>query len=77
MGGAVIIDSSSSERAAHYKGKTTASVVLIAIVAASGGLLFGFDNGITGGVISHPDFQAKFFPSTLAGDNVSGNAFCK
>ena len=77
MGGAVILDASTSDRAAHYKGKTTLSVILIAIVAASGGLLFGFDNGITGGVISHPDFQAKFFPSTLENHGDAGSAFCK
>lgn len=76
MGGVTIIEASSSDRAAHYKGKTTLSVIVIAIVAASGGLLFGFDNGITGGVISHPDFIAKFFPSTLENHD-SGNAFCK
>ena len=76
MGGAAIIDATNSDRAAHYKGKTTLSVVLIAIVAASGGLLFGFDMGITGGVISHPDFQAEFFPSTLE-SHADGNAFCK
>ena len=47
------------------------------LFSRTGGLLFGFDNGITGGVISNPDFQAKFFPSTLAGDNDGGSAFCK
>lgn len=37
------------------------AVIIIALVAASGGLLFGFDNGITGGVIAHPGFESRFF----------------
>ena len=32
-----------------YQGRTTPAVIFIAMIAASGGLLFGFDNGITGG----------------------------
>ena len=31
--------------------------------AASGGLLFGYDIGVTGGVTSMASFQQKFFPS--------------
>jgi sugar porter (SP) family MFS transporter len=62
-----------AERVAHYEGKTTVAVVVIAMVAASGGLLFGFDNGILGGVISHSGFEARFF-----GHHSSGNdPWCK
>lgn len=64
------------DRIALYDGKTTPAVILIAIVAASGGLLFGFDNGITGGVIAHPDFGPKFFPH-MAEAHAKGDAFCK
>lgn len=46
----------------QYNGRLTPAVIIISIVAASGGLLFGFDNGITGGVITFPDFQQRFFP---------------
>ncbi|KAI8470525.1 MAG: general substrate transporter [Monoraphidium minutum] len=65
-----------AERIAMYDSKITPAVILIAIVAASGGLLFGFDNGITGGVIAHPDFGPKFFPH-MAHTAGTGDVFCK
>ncbi|MCX3072607.1 sugar porter family MFS transporter, partial [Providencia stuartii] len=37
-------------------------VILVAILAGSGGLLFGYDIGVTGGVVSMPSFTQKFFP---------------
>ncbi|GBF88955.1 sugar transport protein [Raphidocelis subcapitata] len=64
------------ERIALYESKMTPAVALIAVVAASGGLLFGFDNGISGGVIAHPDFGPKFFPHMAHAEN-KGDAFCK
>jgi MFS transporter, SP family, sugar:H+ symporter len=77
MGGAVI-DLSSKGRHEEYEGKTTTAVVLIAIVAASGGLLFGFDNGIMGGVNANKDFQAQFFPNILESDESENNSmYCK
>ena len=36
---------------------------MIGLVAGCGGLLFGYDIGVSGGVISMPAFQQKFFPS--------------
>lgn len=53
-------------RSADYNGKVTWYVVCVALIAASGGLLFGYDLGVTGGVESFPDFQAKFFPEVAA-----------
>lgn len=50
-------------RAAEYKGRLTKFVVFVAIIAASGGLLFGYDLGVTGGVESMDSFLSKFFPS--------------
>ncbi|KAJ4817994.1 Sugar transport protein 5 [Rhynchospora pubera] len=41
------------------------SVVLTCIMAASGGLIFGYDIGISGGVSSMESFLSKFFPSVL------------
>ncbi len=38
-------------------------VISVALLAASGGLLFGYDLGVTGGVESMPSFQRQFFPS--------------
>ncbi|KAF6263304.1 general substrate transporter [Scenedesmus sp. NREL 46B-D3] len=48
-------------RATQYKGRTTFAVIMIAFVAASGGLLFGYDNGSTGGIITMRNFQETFF----------------
>lgn len=72
-GGAIAVEGGS--RASQYNGRTTFAVVMIAIVAASGGLLFGYDNGITGGVITMRDFQRRFFPEQLT-THGSGNAYC-
>ncbi|CAK8570601.1 unnamed protein product [Lathyrus sativus] len=47
----------------HYEGKVTAFVLVTCFVAAMGGLLFGYDLGITGGVTSMEPFLIKFFPS--------------
>jgi MFS family permease len=47
----------------HYEGKVTAFVLITCFVAAMGGLLFGYDLGITGGVTSMDEFLIKFFPS--------------
>ena len=40
-----------------YNGVVTTYVITACIVAASGGALFGYDNGITGGVVSHKALQ--------------------
>ncbi|KAJ7555377.1 hypothetical protein O6H91_05G035800 [Diphasiastrum complanatum] len=50
-------------KSAHlYEGRTTLFVAIACIVAASGGLIFGYDLGISGGVTSMDDFLIKFFP---------------
>ncbi|POO02215.1 Sugar/inositol transporter [Trema orientale] len=45
-----------------YEAKITPVVVISCIMAATGGLMFGYDIGISGGVTSMPDFLKKFFP---------------
>jgi len=46
-----------------YEGKVTLFVVITCLVAATGGLIFGYDIGVSGGVTSMPQFLTKFFPS--------------
>ncbi|KAJ4953981.1 hypothetical protein NE237_030813 [Protea cynaroides] len=48
-----------------FSGRITASVVITCIVAASGGLIFGYDIGISGGVTTMEPFLKRFFPSVL------------
>ncbi|PPS14538.1 hypothetical protein GOBAR_AA06049 [Gossypium barbadense] len=47
----------------QYNGKVTLLVVLSCVVAASGGLIFGYDLGVSGGVTSMDPFLKKFFPN--------------
>nr|XP_019705720.1 hexose carrier protein HEX6 [Elaeis guineensis] len=51
-----------SEMGGGYNGRVTVFVVLSCMVAASGGLLFGYDLGISGGVSTMEGFLEKFFP---------------
>jgi hypothetical protein len=48
MGGAATAVGPANSRAHLYQGHVTPAVILMAMSAASGGLLFGYDNGITG-----------------------------
>lgn len=48
------------------KSKTTPYVVICWIFAAMGGLMFGYDIGISGGVSAMDDFLLKFFPNVYA-----------
>jgi len=45
-----------------YQSKTTLYVLACWILAAFGGLMFGYDIGISGGVTGMDDFLIKFFP---------------
>lgn len=47
----------------EYEGRITFYVIICGIVAATGGLMFGYDIGISGGVTAMDDFLKKFFPS--------------
>ncbi|GAB2271230.1 Sugar transport protein 5 [Dionaea muscipula] len=62
---------------ADYGGRITAAVVITCIVAASGGLIFGYDIGISGGVTTMEPFLQKFFPSILRkAADVKTNVYC-
>ncbi|KAI3922943.1 hypothetical protein MKW98_007074 [Papaver atlanticum] len=52
----------SNERYGQYNGRMTKIVILSCMMAAMGGLLFGYDIGISGGVSSMEPFLRKFFP---------------
>ncbi|CAN6453357.1 unnamed protein product [Victoria cruziana] len=47
----------------NYSGKVTLFLVFTCIVAATGGLIVGYDIGISGGVTSMDPFLMRFFPS--------------
>ncbi|XP_022856822.1 hexose carrier protein HEX6-like [Olea europaea var. sylvestris] len=46
----------------QYAGKITGFVVLSCMIAATGGIIFGYDLGISGGLTSMESFLKKFFP---------------
>ncbi|KAL3522163.1 hypothetical protein ACH5RR_014997 [Cinchona calisaya] len=62
-----------------YPGNLTLYVTLTCIVAAMGGLIFGYDIGISGGVTSMDSFLRKFFPEVYREkkDVTSTNQYCK
>ncbi|KAL9410566.1 hypothetical protein AB3S75_044354 [Citrus x aurantiifolia] len=45
-----------------FEGRITVYVVACVIIAAFGGLMFGYDIGISGGVTAMDDFLERFFP---------------
>ncbi|KAL6905331.1 hypothetical protein ACP4OV_002932 [Aristida adscensionis] len=47
---------------AGYSGRLTPFLVLSCVVAGSGGVLFGYDLGISGGVTAMDSFLKRFFP---------------
>ncbi|CAH9133681.1 unnamed protein product [Cuscuta epithymum] len=63
----------------EYPGNLTLYVTVTCIVAAMGGLIFGYDIGISGGVTSMDTFLVKFFPSVYRKKNSdsSTNQYCK
>ncbi|CAI9771825.1 unnamed protein product [Fraxinus pennsylvanica] len=46
----------------EYAGKITGFVVLSCLIAATGGIIFGYDLGISGGLTSMESFLKEFFP---------------
>ncbi|KAJ1283837.1 hypothetical protein BS78_03G157600 [Paspalum vaginatum] len=68
-----------TEKGKQYPGKMTVFVFLACLVASSGGLIFGYDIGISGGVTSMDPFLKSFFPSVYAKEQevVETNQYCK
>ena len=75
-GGMIVADVGG--RARDYNGKVTWYVILVALIASSGGLLFGYDLGVTGGVESFPNFLAIFFPEVALAQaaDTSADLYC-
>ncbi|KAK7405892.1 hypothetical protein VNO78_07504 [Psophocarpus tetragonolobus] len=46
-----------------FEAKITPIVIISCIMAATGGLMFGYDVGVSGGVTAMPPFLKKFFPT--------------
>ncbi|XP_073002821.1 sugar transport protein MST6-like [Typha latifolia] len=74
-GGAIISTSGGKE----YPGKITLFVFLACLVASSGGLVAGYDIGISGGVTSMDSFLRNFFPLVYRKEeeHTSTNQYCK
>jgi MFS family permease len=63
----------------EFEAKITPLVIISCIMAASGGLMFGYDIGISGGVTSMPEFLKEFFPTVYKNQQdpgLTGN-YCK
>lgn len=58
-----------------FPAKLTGYVFLTCTVAASGGILFGYDGGVTGGIIVMEPFAQEFFPKTVG--IADTNFYCK
>ncbi|OMP09644.1 Sugar/inositol transporter [Corchorus olitorius] len=77
-GGAILPPGGGSGK--EYPGKFTGRVFFTCIIAATGGLIFGYDLGISGGVTSMDSFLEKFFPDVYRKEisiKPSDNQYCK
>ncbi|XP_030548188.1 sugar transport protein 13-like isoform X2 [Rhodamnia argentea] len=75
-GGGLAVASAGGEQ---FEAKITPIVVISCIMAATGGLMFGYDVGVSGGVTQMPDFLKKFFPVVYRKSNEAGanSNYCK
>ncbi|XAR66801.1 hypothetical protein NMG60_11013140 [Bertholletia excelsa] len=77
-GGSLAPSGVAKERAEQYEGKVTCYVVVSCVIAATGGSIFGYDIGISGGVTSMDGFLEKFFPTVYRNKmHVHENNYCK
>ncbi|KAJ4982416.1 hypothetical protein NE237_033253 [Protea cynaroides] len=76
MAGGVILTAGAGK---DYSGKLTMYVVFACIVGSFGGLIFGYDIGISGGVTAMNPFLERFFPSVYRQENLdtTTNQYCK
>ncbi|KAK1630108.1 hypothetical protein QYE76_004423 [Lolium multiflorum] len=79
MAGGSAAASAADGRRQDYPGRLTLFVFMACLVAATGGLIFGYDIGISGGVTSMDPFLSKFFPSVYRKQQQAddSNQYCK
>ncbi|KAH9620355.1 hypothetical protein KSS87_004272 [Heliosperma pusillum] len=58
-----------------FEAKITPIVIISCIMAATGGLMFGYDVGVSGGVTSMNPFLKKFFPAVYHKKNTPQKSF--
>jgi len=68
------LNTAAGPRAAEYHAKLTWRVFITTAVAACGGMLFGYDLGVTGGVTGMPNFLQEFFPSVVTAKERTSSA---
>ncbi|KAI3880823.1 hypothetical protein MKX03_034724 [Papaver bracteatum] len=64
----------------EFEAKITPIVIISCIMAATGGLMFGYDVGVSGGVTAMDDFLKKFFPVVYRQSKNAGGVnsnYCK
>ncbi|KAK3030987.1 hypothetical protein RJ639_035738 [Escallonia herrerae] len=74
-----IANGAAGDKGGGYPGRLTWYVLFSSFAAAMGGLIFGYDLGISGGVTSMAPFLKEFFPSVYRKEelNQSTNRYCK
>ncbi|KAL3851268.1 hypothetical protein ACJIZ3_013150 [Penstemon smallii] len=78
-GGGGLATAAASGNGKAYPGNLTPYVIVTCVIAAMGGLIFGYDIGISGGVTSMDSFLKEFFPSVYRKQKAdsSTNQYCK
>ncbi|WJX21013.1 Sugar transport protein 13 [Trifolium repens] len=63
----------------EFEAKITPIIIISCAMAATGGLMFGYDVGVSGGVASMPPFLKKFFPKVFiqTAEEGSESNYCK
>ncbi|CAF2013715.1 unnamed protein product [Brassica oleracea] len=72
--------STASAKGVDFEAKITPIVIISSIIAATGGLMFGYEVGVSGGVTAMPEFLKKFFPVVYGRVEVGAdknNYYCK
>lgn len=78
MGGINGFANSASSTAAGPPAKITAYVLFTCFLAGSGGLMYGYDLVVAGGVSIMEDFLVKFYPAVHRSEqNVKQDSYCK